>query len=65
MKKIVGVVAIVAGLLMLSGFSEAGSGSTGVSLVGGAYTVNHIQVDGRDIACVMTSNGGVSCDWSK
>lgn len=61
-KKIVGIVAIIAGLLMLSG---CGGEGTGVSLIGGTYTVTDVQVNGRTIPCVMTQNGGVSCDWTR
>lgn len=65
MKKIVGLVAIVAGLLMLSGCGSYANGETGVSMIGGTYTVNRVTVDGRTIPCVMTDKGGVSCDWTK
>jgi uncharacterized lipoprotein NlpE involved in copper resistance len=64
-KKIIGIFAIIAGLLMLSGCSnEDGTGG-----FAGRYenTFYVDTVDGRSIPCVYVKQGygaGLSCDWS-
>jgi len=66
MKRFVGLVAILAGLLMLSGCSsEDGTGG----FAGRGQVSFYIDtVDGRSIPCVFVKQGygaGLSCDWSK
>ena len=66
MKKIVGAIAIIAGLLMLSACSPNGGldeGSTN-SGRGDLYDVVNISIDGKIVPCVFTNRGGVSCKWN-
>lgn len=65
MKKIVGVIAIVAGLLMLSGCGGTMSDSPDTITKGEGFSVVSVDVGNRTIPCVFYSRGGVTCDWSR
>jgi len=64
-KRIVGIVAIIAGLLMLSGCGGSGEEVGFSSRYGTSFYSD--TVDGRSIPCVYVAIGygaGLSCDWS-
>ena len=67
MKRIVGVIAIVAGLLMLSGCGGSMSESEDSNVITDArwYSVVSVDVGSTTVPCVFYVKGGVSCDWNE
>lgn len=70
MKRIVGAIAIIAGLLMLSGCGGVNENGTAVKEANVPFVSTFYvdTVDGQKVVCIWAGlgyGGGLSCDWSK